>query len=275
MNKRYIENVLRGLKAFCTLKGRRLAISAVACVGVLVLFVVMHRNEEKRIVDIFRTAAPAEINERLSQMSSHEVHELIGDLSDRGSGSDNRADLLKLLTRDRLADLTPASRAKLVHGLQKGRTDQQDEQAIRDIFMGTKGADLTALKNGIDAGGDYRDLQQVVFHDIDNLQIRNELLAHIRAEARPTGQVKVLSDIDDTFYENWRDDRYPNKTVYPGVWQFYQELAKGTGAEPYRLGALYFLSARPYDRTGAGERWTRRMLKKNGVTDLIPIRHHY
>jgi len=224
------------------------------------------RNEERRILDIFRGASPAELNQVLSQLPVHEVHELIGDLDDRWFGPDNRTAFLALLTRERLADLTPESRAKLVHGLQTGGTDGQAERAIRDIFLGTRGADLTALKNGIDSGVDYHDLQQLVFHDIDDRGIRGQLLAHFKAEAKPTGQVKVLSDIDDTFYENWVDDRFPKQTVYPGVRAFYQELDQGGGATADRLGDLNFLSARPYDRAGLTEGLTHDMLEKHGVT---------
>lgn len=73
---------------------------------------------------------------------------------------------------------------------------------FRDVFLGTFDSSLTALKNGIDAGGDYRDLQQLVHTDIDNNGIRDDILTHIEREAEknPVQTIKLLSDIDDTFY---------------------------------------------------------------------------
>jgi uncharacterized protein DUF2183 len=193
------------------------------------------------------------------------VHDLMGDMDNHLFGPQNHTAFLKLLSNDRLGDLNTDSRAKVIHGLQYHATDSQAEKAIRDIFLGTKGAALTGLKNAIDGGGDYHDLQQLMFHDIDDKNIRSQLLDHFRKEAQPTGQVKVLSDIDDTFYVNLKDKSYPSKTVYPGVKAFYSELDKGAGATPDRDGDLTFLSARPYDRLGIGEGMTRHMLEENGV----------
>ena len=84
----------------------------------------------------------------------------------------------------------------------------------------------------------------------------------------PSGQVKVLSDIDDTFYANLKDfDRYPKGTVYPGVKDFYAELDKGGAARQDAEGDLMFLSARPYDRAGGSEHISRGTIEKAGVKD--------
>ncbi|MBN1209755.1 MAG: hypothetical protein JXB05_33205 [Myxococcaceae bacterium] len=223
------------------------------------------RGEEKQILDMFRSAAPGELNQLLSRLPRNELHELMGDLDNHLFGPKNRDAFLGLLSKGRLGELSIDNRAKVIDALQYHATGSKDEEAVRDIFLGTQGAALTALKNAVDAGGDYHDLQQLVFHDIDNAGIRSQLLDHFRAQAQPSGQVKVLSDIDDTFYVNLKDDRYPGKTVYPGVRAFYSELDKGGGASADREGDLTFISARPYDRAGLGESLTRSMLDANGV----------
>lgn len=230
------------------------------------------RKEEARVVSLFTSASPGELNQLLGGLSSHELHELVEDLDDRFIGPDHRTAFLALLSKGRLGDLTVENRAKLVHALQAGSTEKREEQAIADVFLGTKGESLTALKNLVDGGGDHRDLQQLLFHDLDSKPLRRAVLEHLAREAPPKGaRVKVFSDIDDTFYVNWKDDRFPRKTVYPGVRAFYAELDKGAGAQPDRQGDLLFLSARPYDRAGLSEHFSKEMLHDHGVTQATVL----
>ena len=233
----------------------------------------MDQSAERRILNIFRGSTAAELNELICGMPLHDFHKLMSDIDDRLIGPDNRTVFLNELSKERLGDLTVESRARLIGELQYHRTGRRDEKAIRDVFLGTKGADLTKLKKAVDHGGDYRDLQQLVFHDIDDSKIRGQLLEHFKKEgaAASGGQVKVLSDIDDTFYVNLKDNRYPRKTVYPGVKAFYAELDKGGGAKEDPSGDLMFLSARPYDRGGLSEHHTHEMLKNAGVHDATVL----
>src|SRR5262245_22432145 len=114
------------------------------------------------------------------------------------------------------------SKAELIDALQRGPSTHEDEERILDVFLGTHGAELTALKNAVDAGGDSHDLQELVWHDIDDEAIRRALLAHLAKEARvPAKEVKVISDIDDTFLSSLKDERFPRDTVYPGIRQLY------------------------------------------------------
>lgn len=226
------------------------------------------RKEEAKILDIFRSANAKELNYLVQKL---DLHELLEDVDDRLIGPDNRTALVKLLTHDRLGDLAVGSRVALINAFQNGSTDGLRERGIRDVFLGTKGKDLTALKNGVDGGSDYHDLQQLVFHDIDDSKIRAEILSHIQREAVPTGESKVLSDIDDTFYENLKDTRFPKKTVYPGVIAFYAELDKGPGAQPGRSGDLAFVTARPNDRAGLVEALTEKTLHSHGVKDAVVL----
>lgn len=193
-------------------------------------------------------------------------------MDDRVVGPDSKTAFLNLLSKERVGDLSVESKARVVQALQKHDTNSLEEKAIGALFLSTSGEALSALKNAIDQGGDHRDLQQLVFHDIDSKEIRSALLAHFKTAAAPkSDKVKVHSDIDDTFYVNLKDDRYPKKTVYPGVRALYAELDKGPGSEPDRLGDLMFLSARPYDRAGAMEHSTRSMLQDKGVTQATVL----
>lgn len=220
-------------------------------------------SSDSRIVDMFKAANPAKLNMLIASVNAHE---LIESVHDRLIGPDNREKFLKLLTVDRVADLSVASRAALITGLQVHDTPPDQERAIRNLFLATHGKSLTALKNAVDAGGDYHDLHELLHHDIDDSGTRTTILAHFKKEgAASTGQVKVLSDVDDTFYVNFKDHTYPKQTVYPGVKQFYAELDRGPGAHADRAGDLAFLTARPGDRTGVVEDATHKMLKSHGV----------
>ncbi|MEW6277547.1 MAG: hypothetical protein AB1758_02910, partial [Candidatus Eremiobacterota bacterium] len=165
------------------------------------------RGDEKRILELLRGATREDLNAVLQEVN---VGRLVSDVDNHCLGPRNRTALLKLLSSDRLAELTVATRACVIDGLQKGKTHADDERAIRDIFLDTRGAELTELKNRVDAGNDYRDLHQLVFHDIDSPEVRQSLLDHFQTQAQGLPrETKVLSDIDDTFYCNWKDPRYP------------------------------------------------------------------
>lgn len=230
------------------------------------------RKEEAQLIELFKKAGAGELNQLLTGLSPHELHELTSDMDDRLFGPDNKTAFLNLLSKDRVGDLSVESKAKLILALQLHETDKKEEKAITAIFLATKGPALTALKNSIDGATDYHDLQQLVFHDLDSKELRGQLLSHFKAEATSKdGKVKVLSDIDDTFYVNWKDDRFPKKTIYPGVRALYAELDRGGGATADRVGDLMFLSARPYDRAGLSEHFSREMMHDKGVTQATVL----
>lgn len=231
------------------------------------------RTEEKQILELFKSASKAELNQMITALSRKEMHELISDMDDRLLGPDHKTAFVELISQDRVGDLTIDARGMFIQALQYHSTDSLDEKAITRIFLATKGEGLSALKNVIDGGADHRDLQQLVFHDLDSKSLRNQVLAHFKAEATPKdAKVKVLSDIDDTFYANWKDDRFPKKTIYPGVRALYAELDRGGDAlKPERMGDLMFLSARPYDRPGVSEHFSREMMHEHGVTQATVL----
>ncbi len=223
------------------------------------------RSEESRILGILRGARAGELDHLLSSLP---LDALISSVDDRLIGPDHRTALFQLLCHERLADLSIRTRAALVSTLQRGRTSAQDERAIAWIFLGTRGKELTALKNAVDGSGDYHDIEQLIHHDIDDAGIREQILDHIRVEATPRTDLKILSDIDDTLYRNWKDTRYPKSKEprpYPGVLAFYRELdlAFSADGEPRDLT---FLTARPGDRVGIGEGITRKHLAAFGLS---------
>jgi hypothetical protein len=216
------------------------------------------REDERAILELLRATPAADLDAVLRDVG---MERLLGDVDDRLMGPRHASALLVLLARERLADLSTATRAELVLALQRGRTGSRAERAIVDVLVGTRGAELAELKAHIDASGDHHDLHQLLFHDIDDDALRAEALAHFAAEAAamPAGPPCVLSDIDDTLYANWKDARYPKGTVYPGVLAFYRALG----------GALCFVTARPGDRAGVVEGHTLRMLRGRGVAATV------
>ena len=223
------------------------------------------RREEAKILELLGGASAPVLNQVLLQLDQQA---LTSSLDDRLLGPDNRSALFNLLTEQRLTDLGVETRLRLVNTLQKGPTRGLEEEALRNIFVGSKGSDLTALKNGVDRGRDYRDLQQLIFTDIDRDPLRREILDHIQSEAptQPTAnRIKALSDVDDTLYASLNDRRYPRGKTYPGVTEFYRQLLRGSSHAAGAGGDLVFLTARPKIRTGNIEDLTHFQLRERGV----------
>jgi hypothetical protein len=225
------------------------------------------RRDEREILGLLRAAGAAELDHVITRV---DLRWLVSGVDDRVLGPDNRAALLAMLCEERLGDLSVRARAALIDALQRGRTGSDDERAIHKILLGTCGATLTELKNAID-DGDHHDLHHLVHHDLDDGELRLEILAHIQREAAPHDHLKVLSDIDDTLYRNWKDPRYPDGRdkatgklwLYPGVRAFYRELC--LAFPPGGLGDLTFITARPGDRVGIGQGITRKNLAEAGL----------
>ncbi|CAM9824943.1 unnamed protein product, partial [Ectocarpus fasciculatus] len=172
-------------------------------------------------------------------------------------------------------DLNVTSRALVLDALQqlKLSAHKDSEAYAKKIILKTKGDDLSELKSLTDAKGDIHSIHKLVYRDIKDVAIREEVLKHIanqakvqaahmrlgtRTGSRRSGKAwrKILSDVDDTLTSSGGrfpagvDARYPRKSVYPGVLDFYRELdlgANGPSEWPHdQLGNLVFLSARPH-----------------------------
>ncbi len=237
------------------------------------------RKDEARILDLLEAAPDASLDVILREL---DVDILVRNFHNRVNGPDHLDQLLKLLTVDRLHDLSLQTRADIVWALQKGRTHRPLEMAIRNIILGSTGEELRRLRNVLNLSGTYRDLPRLVFTDIDDPAIRAEIIDHIAAHQVPTDEIKVLSDIDDTVFARLHDKRYPGKTRYPGVLAFFNALdhaPDGSGES----GDLTFVSARPGLIAGIVSRFTRRSLRKAGIRQhtillgsLLALRsHHY
>jgi hypothetical protein len=228
------------------------------------------RREERRILDLLGETTSVELNYLLLNVN---LDALIADVDDRVVGPDHRTELLESLCVKRARELGLPVRAALVAALQKGHTHDLAERMLRALFLGLSGRELTEFKNLLDGRGNSHDLQQLLFHDVDDALIRQDILTHIQREAElaSSGENKVLSDIDDTFLANWKDTRYPSKTIYPGVLQFYRELDRGPGLVPGREGDLTFISARPQDPLGLIEDRTLATLREHGVSSAVML----
>lgn len=225
------------------------------------------RRDEARIIDLLAACDGGQLNEVLGAL---DPRKLLNDLSDRRLGPDNETRLVKLLTEERLSDLSLETRARLVWGMQRGHTTHMFQHAIRNVMLASTGEDLRALRNLLNTSGDHQDLQKLVFEDIEDEGLRSEILEHIAANAVPTDEVRVLSDIDDTVFARLHDRRYPGKTRYPGVLAFFNALDRapdGTG----KPGGITFVTARPTLLAGLVERFTRRTLRGAGIDRKVVL----
>lgn len=228
-------------------------------------------KDGRAILDLLDGAETDQLNAMLADPRL--TDRLVDQLDGRWFGEDHRGELLVLLGRTRRAELDLPARAALIHALQTGRNSLRDELVVRDLFTEVRGADLTTLKNLVDATPNHNDLEELIFHDIDSPEVRGEILSHIAAQAEqatgleaPGMEAKVLSDIDDTTLCTLHDKRFPKGVVYPGVLALWEALDRGPNATPRSLGDLTFITARPADFLGWVEDRTRSRLRGAGVS---------
>ena len=96
------------------------------------------------------------------------------------------------------------------------------EMKMRDVVTSLPPSSLAAFKFDLEYDGDYKDMVEYVFHDIDNGELQTSIVKALR-QAPPHDGVKVLTDVDDTMLANLVDKRY-RKAPYPGVIAFYNAL---------------------------------------------------
>ncbi|MFV0405549.1 MAG: phosphatase domain-containing protein [Propioniciclava sp.] len=222
-------------------------------------------TEQRQILELLRSATADDLNSILSQTDSAA---LLGQLTNHWWGPANRTAARHLLT-ERLPEVGLEARANLAYGLQAGYTSAADAQAILAIFHSALGEDLTHLKNAMNMRTDSHDLEGLVFGDIRGRRLRASILEHIATQAvgiHP-GEAKILCDIDDTVVASLHEHRFPRGSIYPGVLAFLDALDHGPGAQPFSLGDLTFVTARPSDAFGIIENHTRASLRRAGVAD--------
>ncbi|MDO5533291.1 MAG: DUF2183 domain-containing protein [Propionibacteriaceae bacterium] len=221
------------------------------------------RDEEAQVLDLVRTASAESLDQLLREV---DAADLFHSLDDRVFGPRHRTALRALLV-ERIGELSIAAQANLAYGLQAGHTDRADEEAIRRVFLARRGQELTQLKNAINSRTDAHDLEGLVFGDVDDEGIRQDILDHIATEAATLDfrETKVLCDIDDTVVCALHDGRYPRGTIYPGILALLDALDRGPRDEPFSLGDLTFVTARPSDAFGLIENHTRTTLRNAGI----------
>ena len=221
------------------------------------------RDDEAAVLSLLRQASDPDFDHALASV---DAAELFASLDDRLLGPDHRTALRNLIL-ERLEALSVPALANVVYGLQAGHTDGADAETIAAVFLAVGGEQLTAVKNAINNRPDHHDLEELVFADIADEEVRATILAHIAAESVGVhpGGAKVLCDIDDTVAAALHDRRFPRGTVYPGVLAVLDALDRGPEDAAYSLGDLTFVTARPGDLFGLIENHTRATLRRAGI----------
>ena len=80
-------------------------------------------------------------------------------------------------------------------------TDRREELRLERLLLSAALEDLHLFKFALEYDGDYKDLVEYGFHDIDDNACQARIIGHLRTTQPPIG-VKVLSDVDDTMYAN-------------------------------------------------------------------------
>lgn len=225
---------------------------------------------EREILNLLTAASADDLN---AALHSIDVARLFNDMDDRLIGPDNHRALANLLFVERLPELDLDSRANLIYGLQTGQAPAFLTGAVGQIFLEAHGKELRNLRNKVDDGGDHHDLQKLIFEDLDDDGVRQDILDHIAAEAarNPIDHVKILSDIDDTVFARIHDHRYPGKVHYPGVLEFFRVLDEGIGDPDTGDGDITFVTARPGLIHGVVENYTLRRLREAGIKNPVVL----
>mmetsp|Transcript_75988 Transcript_75988/g.211062 ORF Transcript_75988/g.211062 Transcript_75988/m.211062 type:complete len:711 (-) Transcript_75988:85-2217(-) len=175
---------------------------------------------------------------------------------------------------------------RLIEALQKkGTVKHKVQHVLAQILLSSHGMELTALKNSIDARGNYHNLYKLVYSDIRNRRLRQRVLDHLTSEAqavrfeyeRAIG-IKILSDIDDTLASSGGhfpagvDARFPKRVVYPGCLSLFRILDRRSDEDMPSCN-LVFLSARPHifkDYTEDHTYLFFKMLVEEGAMHTMP-----
>lgn len=152
----------------------------------------------------------------------------------------------------RFSAMDLAGKSRAFDDLGRGNTSRREERQMECLVLTIDSGDLSQFKFGLEYDGDYKDIVEYLFHDIDCQDPRAAIVAHLRTSPR-TSRVKVLTDVDDTMFTSLIDARYTPgvKALYPGVVEFYDALKE----EPFPTTRIPVttLSARPNPLGGVAE----------------------
>lgn len=217
------------------------------------------RWDERGYVAIVSRLTQAQRRRILSKKYGRRV---LKTLQRKWNDAQSRNALLAMLFDQEIQELDTDVRVDFIHALQKGRTSLMDEERIVQLICSTRSKSLENLKNGLEQRG-YHNLHSLVYHELSPL-FRDRVCAHFLEHDARDSKIRVICDIDDTVYASWKDEKFPKKTVYPGVKAFLSCLA-------HRPQDLVFLTARPRDRGHVSERLTRRRLLGFGFEHPIVL----
>lgn len=149
---------------------------------------------------------------------------------------------LQYIIEQRENDLSMFARAALIHGLMRMQTIRFSKKQMEwttKSFLGAKGEKLTLLKSLLDSSGDYNNLFKLVYLDITNEDLREEILGHVHTQAKEQirldraakkKRIKIFSDVDDTLsasggrFPAGSDKRFPHHAIYPGCLALFEEI---------------------------------------------------
>jgi len=233
------------------------------------------------------------------------VHQKIRDCTVRGE----RPEAPRLLVEARAALVQALMKTGRMKMLAPG--SERIQRWVTDLIVECECEELLLLKNLLDSRGNYHNLYKLVYHDVADPELQREILEHIRAsceqrsggpggpgqqllQARKSGPLKILSDIDDTLvcsggsWPSGTDSRFPKGTLYPGILPLFQELdsyhmqqVEEVGRHESYFCNVCFISARPHiwkDLTETVSYRLFRALKEydvlHAMPTLIPGTHH-
>ena len=218
---------------------------------------------EAKVLRILRDTPAGELDAVVAHL---DVDKLVGDVDDHLWGAKHRTELLDLLLRERVGELSTGSVALIISALHQGGMARDHQELVTDLLTSLQGGPFHDLKYRLNATRDHHDLEHLVFDDLDE-DLRERLLRHFAEQAfvDPTSDLRVLCDIDDTLKCAIHDDRFPRGTVYPGIVELLHALDDGAAEEPNRAGDLTFVTARPGGPRGLVEQYTRNNLAELGL----------
>ncbi|MCR8669721.1 App1 family protein [Agrococcus sp. HG114] len=219
----------------------------------------------REALEKLRTTPPGRLEAVLGQLDlDRTVKAIAGTLVTGLFRREERRELVQLLCVERVAELRPRMRARVVHALRELSPDPVVSHGIRSCLLSLTGEPFRDMKYLLNSTGDRHDLEHVVYERLTPAD-RDAVLAHIAAEAAdaPSHDLRILCDIDDTVRAMLHETRFPRGSIYPGVVELLIELDEGRAAQPSRPGDLTFVTARPEGPKGLIEQYTR-----NGLAGL-------
>ena len=197
-------------------------------------------------------------------------------LADTRASRKNREALLSALS-SRAADLSWENKAVLVRLLQaesstrtSRRMPTSSSRAAAALLCGTQHAELTAMKEALNAGSLQHDLDALVFRHLRRLpEQQAQVLQHFAVQAdrtysapgAPPRPLHLVTDFDDTIQANWLDRRVPRGTVYPGALQFLRELRHRphAGTSPTAAAVHRRMADKPPTSASSGQSKTAKL----------------